>query len=193
MFIKDILIKVIGTYTCRYKIDLDFYITTPELMQIPENGREYFEATDLKGFEALREKYGFSFSSDEAVRRFENFAHFCLLVENGEYGCWCWYAISPGKCDITEIDRTSPVPDNAIVYFDAFTNEKLRGRGLYTEILKRMICASKKPYAILYVLKSNAASVAAIKKSGFVFVKNYNYKTYKDFETVIKIYEGKEQ
>jgi hypothetical protein len=190
--IKNFLMKIISFYLCRYKNVQDFFAVAAADMpnQPDKTNREFFDIGDFDEFEKICAKYKFTVPDADCKKRFESKAHFCVLTENGHYGCWGWYTTAAENFRVLEIDRVSPIPQNASVLFHYYTNENYRRQGYYTELLKSVVHSCAKEFAIIYAYDTNPASSGAIKKSGFRYMGRLSHKTFKSFESLISDYKA---
>lgn len=91
-----------------------------------------------------------------------------MALHGREVASYCWLTGAP--TGVTEIDRlVVPGPDDVYLY-DAFTEPRWRGRGLFSATIARLLAFARargKRRALIFVLADNYASRKAIERTGF--------------------------
>ncbi len=192
---KAKLINLISRFLCRFVNKQDFFIATAQTIIPPDksSNRKFYDIDNLAEFEEVCKKYDFSVPDADAKKRFENKQHFCVITEDNHYGCWGWYTTTTEDFAVTEINRSSPVPENTAVLFHYFTNECQRRKGYYCELLKNIVVSNQKEYSIIYAYDTNIASSNAIKKAGFSYIGRMNHNNFISFHKMISMFNPEEK
>lgn len=176
--------SLISRFLCRYKNVQDFFVADASGFSVPETERKFLTADNIAEFEKLCNEYNFSVPDCNPAERFENGDSFCLIAEDGHYGCWGWVC-SGRRFYILEIDRYDDVPSDCIALYHFFTNENFRRQGYYRDLLRMIVASTDKKYAFIYAYDTNPASSGAIKKAGFTFAGRYGHGNYPGLENMI--------
>lgn len=181
----------IGLYMCRHKYVQDFFVVSAADMPRANRarGQEFFDIDNIDDYRKICEKYNFRATDADEEKRFCEKSHFCLLAEDGHFGCWGWYSTARDDFYVLEIDRRSPVPENTTVLYHYFTNARYRRRGYYTQLLRSVVFSSGKEYSVIYAYDTNDASTGAIKKAGFRYVGRFGHKNFPGFEKLVSEYK----
>ncbi len=192
---KSKIIDLISRFLCRFINRQDFFIATPKTILTPEQNtnREIYDIDNLKDYDEICRKYNFAVTDADVADRFERKQHFCVITENNHYGCWGWYTTAAEDFTVTEIARSSAVPENMTVLFHYYTNENQRRKGYYCDLLKNVVMLSKKEYAVIYAYDTNVASTNAIKKAGFSYLGRMKHNNFVPFDEMISIYNSEEK
>lgn len=188
MILKEKAKEYLSLYLCRHKNVQDFFVAREDEISLDgfdEKTREFFDIDNQKDFEKICRQFNFSVPDANIKERFEQKAHFCLLTENGQYGCWGWYMTESEKFYLLEIDRYAKIPENTAVLFHYYTNPDLRLRGLYFDLLRNVTKKNGKKYSVIYAYDTNSASSNAMKKAGYKFAGRYGHKSFTNFEELI--------
>lgn len=157
-------------------------------LSVQNTDRQFHDIDNMADYTELCQQYNFNVIQADVADRFERKQHLCVITEGDHYGCWGWYTTTSEDFAVTEINRSAPVPQNATVLFHYYTNENHRRKGYYCDLLKCVVAASKKEYAIIYAYDTNIASSNAIKKAGFEFVGRMNHRNFIPFQQMISKY-----
>lgn len=190
MNIKEKLQENISLFVCRYKNVQNFYIVNKNDISVEgiSADRKFYDIDNIEDFDNICREYDFTVTDADAAERFREGDHFCLTAQNGQYGCWGWYAVPPQNFYVLEIDSYSEIPENACILYHFYTNPAQRRKGFYYDILRLITANSGKDYSIIYAYDTNPASKNAIKKAGFKDIGEMSRKTFCGFEEMIKRY-----
>lgn len=167
--------NIIRLYTAK-KDNIDFFKS--------DNSVKFYIIDNIEDYKKFTKNYDVISDANEKKLFLKQF-QFCAVVKNGVCGCTGWCATSGKQFTIKEIDATCKIPNNSIVLFDFFTKPSERRKGLYSELLRRIVQSLNCKYFFIYTMDSNIASFRAIEKCGFKFVGEFCKKTFKGFKSII--------
>ena len=183
--------EMLSLMLCRYKNVQDFFVIKASNVNtdFQDKNRKFYDIDNLESFKKICSEFNFTVPDADVEKRFREKSHFCVITDDGHYGCWGWYTTAADDFYVLEIDRTSKIPENASVLFHYFANPDFRRRGYYYDLLRKVASENGKEYSIVYAYDTNPASSNAIKKAGYKYVGRMGHKNFIGFDGIIKAAE----